>query len=217
MNLRPLLLVVICGALLGAAVAGSAFSKPAPLPRPKFGRSFDVGLISGVVIVRPAKGTPFQLGTKDRSIVSGSELDTRRGVVDLRAAMAHKSTTVQDGHFKGGLFRIVQRPFQKGLTVLKLAVTGNSRRQCSVATSSLAARKRLSNRVLSLLRANVHGTFRTRGRYSAGTVRGTSWETVERCDGTLTRVYRGTVAVRDYHRRKTILVHAGHSYLARAR
>jgi hypothetical protein len=38
----------------------------------------------------------------------------------------------------------------------------------------------------------------------------------DRCDGTLTRVRRGTVVVRDFRRRKSIVVHAGHSYLARA-
>ena len=58
--------------------------------------------------------------------------------------------------------------------------------------------------------------FRTKGRYSAGTVRGTQWDTTDRCDGTLTKVKRGTVQVKDFHRHKTILVHAHHSYLARA-
>jgi hypothetical protein len=39
------------------------------------------------------------------------------------------------------------------------------------------------------------GRFRTRGRYGAGTVRGTKWLTKDRCDGTLVRVVRGRVAV----------------------
>ena len=208
--------VGVAAALLVAAIAGTASSKPAALPPPKFAHSFDIGLISGIVIVKPVNGPAFRLGTQDRSILSGSELDTRRGVVDLRAAMATKSVSVQDGHFSRGMFRIVQRPSQAGLTVLKLAQTGNVRLTCSAGASSAAARQRLSNRVLALLHAKVHGKFRTRGRYSAGTVRGTSWDTIEQCDGTLTRVYRGTVAVRDYRLNKTILVSAGHSYLARA-
>ena len=70
--------------------------------------------------------------------------------------------------------------------------------------------------MLQTLRArDNHGDFATRGRYSAATVRGTVWDTSDRCDGTLTRVYRGTVDVFDFATRKTIVVHAGHSYLAR--
>ena len=58
--------------------------------------------------------------------------------------------------------------------------------------------------------------FRTRGRHSAATVRGTFWETSDRCDGTLTRVRRGRVVVRDFRLRRNVLVRAGRSYLARA-
>ena len=36
-----------------------------------------------------------------------------------------------------------------------------------------------------------------------------------RCDGTFTRVVHGTVAVRDFKLRRTIVLHAGESYLAR--
>ncbi len=46
-------------------------------------------------------------------------------------------------------------------------------------------------------------------------VRGTKWTTTDRCDGTLTTVTRGKVAVRDFRRKKTIIVKAGKSYLAK--
>ena len=74
----------------------------------------------------------------------------------------------------------------------------------------------LSGRVLQLLHATAKGRFQTRGRYSAATVRGTAWDTADRCDGTLTRVRRGTVVVNDFVRHKTVAVQAGHTYLARA-
>jgi archaeosine-15-forming tRNA-guanine transglycosylase len=61
------------------------------------------------------------------------------------------------------------------------------------------------------------GRFRTHGRNSQATVRGTRWVTVDRCDGTLTRVTEGAVAVRDKVRHRTVLVRAGHSYLAKSR
>jgi ferric-dicitrate binding protein FerR (iron transport regulator) len=59
------------------------------------------------------------------------------------------------------------------------------------------------------------GSFRTRGQYSAATVRGTRWLVQDSCAGTRTRVVRGAVTVRDLVRRKTIVVRAGKSYLAR--
>jgi hypothetical protein len=39
-----------------------------------------------------------------------------------------------------------------------------------------------------------HGRFRTRGSNSVATVRGTAWYVEDRCDGTLTRVSKGSVS-----------------------
>jgi hypothetical protein len=61
------------------------------------------------------------------------------------------------------------------------------------------------------------GRFRTHGRNSVATARGTAWLTVDRCDGTLTVVSEGAVEVRDGRRRRTVLVRKGRKYLARAR
>jgi hypothetical protein len=80
-------------------------------------------------------------------------------------------------------------------------------------TASAAA----SNPVLQALHAHDHnGKFRSKGRYSAGTVRGTIWDTIDTCAGTITKVSRGSVNVYDYGTRQTVTVHAGHSYLAKA-
>ena len=59
------------------------------------------------------------------------------------------------------------------------------------------------------------GKFRTRGQYSAATIRGTRWLVEDSCKGTLTRVTNGVVSVRDNGARKTVLVRAGKSYLAK--
>ena len=61
------------------------------------------------------------------------------------------------------------------------------------------------------------GKYRTHGRNSVATVRGTKWMTRETCAGTLTRVTEGAVVVRDVARKKTVLVRKGGVYLARAR
>ena len=71
-----------------------------------------------------------------------------------------------------------------------------------------------SKKPVRRLFGNGKGSFRTRGRYSAGTLRGTFWVTVDRCDGTLTHVYRGVVSVHDLVLNRNVKVRAGHSYLA---
>ena len=75
----------------------------------------------------------------------------------------------------------------------------------------------VSRRTIRRGRSNANGNFQSRGRHSSATVRGTIWITADRCDGTLTTVKRGRVAVRDFRRKRTVLVRAGKSYLARAR
>ena len=77
------------------------------------------------------------------------------------------------------------------------------------------SKKKGPHAVLGKLWGNGKGRFRTNGKYSAATVRGTIWLTEERCDGTLTTVKRGTVSVRDLSAARPITVKAGHSYLAR--
>ena len=73
-----------------------------------------------------------------------------------------------------------------------------------------------SSRTLQLLHASAHGKFRTKGRYSAATVRGTIWTIADRCDGTLTHDITDSVVVNDFVHHKTIILHAGQSYLALA-
>ncbi len=45
-------------------------------------------------------------------------------------------------------------------------------------------------------------------------MRGTKWLTEDRCNGTLTRVTKGTVTVRDFKRKRNVIVRAGQRYLA---
>ena len=224
MNIRRWARGASAGPVLITVVAVSACSGSSGLPPPGFGRSVDIGLISGAVIVQPIAGKPFRLGAQDRNIPVGSEIDTTLGEVDLRSALAPGSasgvpstTTVQDGQFSGARFKILQRKSEQGLTELDLTATGKLLGICAAGTVAKAGAQTLSSRVLQTLRArDSGGRFRTRGRYSAATVRGTVWDTIDRCDGTIIVVDRGTVEVYDYGRRRTIIVHAGQSYFAKA-
>ena len=67
-----------------------------------------------------------------------------------------------------------------------------------------------------MLHGSARGKFRTKGRYSAATIRGTVWTIADRCDGTLTRAIKDTVTVNDFVLHKTITLRPGHSYLAQA-
>jgi ferric-dicitrate binding protein FerR (iron transport regulator) len=62
----------------------------------------------------------------------------------------------------------------------------------------------------------VKGHFRTRGRNSSASARGTKWTMSDSCGGTLTIVRSGTVVVRDFTLRKNKTLRAGQRYLAHA-
>jgi ferric-dicitrate binding protein FerR (iron transport regulator) len=76
-----------------------------------------------------------------------------------------------------------------------------------------AARRRPSRRLF----ANVKGRFRTRGRNSTATVRGTKYLVKDSCSGTTTKVTKGSVVVRDLVKKRSRVVRAGHRYTARPR
>jgi hypothetical protein len=158
------------------------------------------------------KGTGFVPLTEARSIPVRSILDTRTGTVALRSARNRKDK-IQSGRFSDGVFQVLQS--RKGLTTLRMKGSKAAFRRCGDGSGS--ANAALTRRQIRRLRARARGRYRTRSRYSAATVRGTVWTATDRCDGTLTRVKRGKVAVRDFRLRRTITLTAGKSYLARAR
>jgi len=190
------------------------------------GRTVNAAVVSGDVrIAVPAtasargtawasqKGVRFVPLTEARQVPVGSLLDTRRGTVRVASARGSSGTT-QEGQFSAGVFQVLQSRSRaaKGLTELRLKGSDFSRCRTPARSAHGSAA-----RTIRRLRSNTGGRFRSRGRHSAATVRGTKWTTTDRCDGTLTTVARGKVAVRDFRRRKTILVGAGKSYLAKAK
>jgi Tol biopolymer transport system component len=201
-------------------------------PPPVIGESVSVLPVEGEVLVAvPAKrsahaaaGVPGLKGLKFvplervRSIPVGSFFDTRDGKVSLKSAADSKGK-IQSGSFAAGVFQVLQKRKgrEKGLTTLKLKGASFSRcRSGAQGKSSVAraARRKLSSKTVRRLSGSAKGSFRTRGRHSSATVRGTVWVTSDRCDGTLTKVKRGKVAVRDFRRKRTVTVRAGKSYLA---
>ena len=157
----------------------------------------------------------------------GSQLDTSHGRVALTSAADTGGAKTQTADFYDGIFQVKQtaaqeeaqeaggadhrsRPEGRAVAVAMRAVEGRRLRGRG------EEKKRGAKSVLGSLWGNGKGKFRTNGKYSSATVRGTIWLTQDRCDGTLTTVKRGTVSVRDFKLKKTVSVKAGHSYLARA-
>jgi CSLREA domain-containing protein len=201
----------------------------ADLPLPAIARTFNVEPVRGRVRVgipggaaAARRGSAAQKGVRfvpleeARQVPVGSYFDVRQGTVRIRSATGTGRRT-QQGDFVGALFQMLQRRAgrERGLTEARLK--GASFRSCQARGAGAPTDQRhLSRRTVRRLRANARGRFRTRGRYSAATVRGTEWTTTDRCDGTLTSVKRGRVVVRDFRLTRTIVVRAGKSYLARA-
>jgi hypothetical protein len=209
----------------------------APLPPPVPGKSVNVQVVSGQVLIRrPGTGRARQAGpakgfvplTGAANVPVGSQLDTSKGRVALTSAADTGGAKTQTSDFYQGIFQVKQsvpkkKPKKAKALITDLVMKGEiPRSQCAPLKGARSAaddakkKKKGPKSVLGKLWGNGKGKFRTNGKYSAATVRGTIWLVEDRCEGTFTKVTRGTVQVRDLKRKKTITVKAGHSYLARA-
>jgi hypothetical protein len=201
-----------------AAFAGAANADAAPAhrsaapPAPVFARTVVLAPVSGRVFIRPPGISAVYVRlTRARAVPVGTVVDATVGRLSLTSASPPAGYT-QTGQFFGGVFGIQQPRAAGGL--VNLAIRDNfSRAVCGTGTAHAAA---LSARTLGLLRGVAKGRFRTTGRFAAATVRGTDWGVRNRCDGTLTVVRAGVVVVTDFRLHKTVVVSAGHTYLAKA-
>ncbi len=185
-----------------------AWGAPSAVPPPVAGVSVNLAPVSGVVRVRLRGSNRFVNLTNLRNVPVGSELDVSRGRVRLVSAAGGNRR--QTGVFYQG--RAVIRQPRSRLPTTTLQLSGPL--ACPRARLTDArARKPPRRRIWG----SAKGRFRTRGRYASVAVRGTTWLTEDRCDGTLVRVTVGRVEVFDQVRGRRVTVRAGQSYLARAR
>ena len=209
--------IVVFGiAVLASTAAVVSPTRAAPArPPPSFGRTVDIGLVSGTVIVTLPNGSSFTLTSQDRNIPIGSLIDTTHGRVDLRAAhpaARAAASRVEDAQFFGGAFHVRQ---SSALPVTQIRLSGGDFAACRAPAHAHPAAG-LPHRVLRLLHASGTGRFQTTGRYAAATVRGTIWLTEDFCDGTLVRVTQGVVSVENLVTHATVTVTAGQRYFAHA-
>lgn len=178
------------------------------LPPPVAGKTVNIKRASGVVKYKVPGSKTFVTLKDPVQVPMGTTFDTLKGRVTLFSA-ADRTGGVQDAWFYEGVFKVSQTGGSKPITELALADVKPSCPKGKGASAAAAKKKQRK------LWGDGKGNFRTRGQFSSATVRGTKWVVIDRCDGTLTRVVRGTVAVRDTVRKKTVIVRAGKQYLAR--
>jgi hypothetical protein len=154
----------------------------------------------GRVLVRDPKSKRF-VPLDKATIVNGSEIDAREGKVTIIPSTPGEAATFYDG-----IFKISQT---KGVTTLTLSEALD----CKKGKARAAAKKPKTRK----LWGDGKGKFRTKGSYSAATIRGTQWLVSDTCTTTTTKVTQGVVTVDDFSKPKPIVVRKGKHYTARAR
>jgi hypothetical protein len=216
------------GTTFGQDVTFTTGRAPDP-PPPTLGKTFNIAPVSGLVLLL-IHGHLVPL-TQVEQIPVGTTIDSLQGTFELitatggggsarDAAAKGKGAKTQSGDFGGA----VVRPHQttggpnRGLTTIMMVLSAfkgaPSQAICNVGKAGDAHTAKAKSKVIQLLHASAHGKFSTSGRYSAATVRGTKWTMAARCDGTLTHDVTDSIVVLDLVRHRTVVLHAGQSYLA---
>jgi hypothetical protein len=204
---------------------GGPGSEPEPEPElvPVAEETVVVAPVSGTVLIRRPDGAVSELKAGEE-IPVGSVVDARDGVVRLTSAR-DANGELQTADFWNAIFRVTQKADPAPGAGARTAAASNALlteltlRQKP--TGCAKARRRGAHAAAAKKKGGLwgdgKGRFRVRGESSSATVRGTKWYVENRCGGTYTRVVRGIVAVRDFTRKKTILLRAGESYTAARR
>jgi hypothetical protein len=165
------------------------------------------------VRVQVAGSKRFVPLTSPKQVKFGTIFDTRRGSVQI--VVANGRGGFDTATFSEGMFKLLQT---KGTRpIAELVLVGGNFKGCPKAAkggAAMAAGGR--GRSVRHLWGTGTGGFRTKGRFASATIRGTKWLTDDRCNGTLARVAIGAVTVRDFVKRKNVVVKAPKSYFARA-
>jgi hypothetical protein len=163
-------------------------------PAPALGEVVVLEPVSGRVSYRVPGRRYVRLG-EPVEVPMETVVDARRGRVRLVVARDRSGGRWRSVFFDGK-FRLDQEA--KGRRVTTLTLAGGSFADCKKASTSRRPANDAAPKRVRRLWGDGKGRFRTSGRYSAATVRGTRWLVEDRCDGTLTRVARGEVEVEDF-------------------
>ena len=185
--------------------------RPFPPPQeldPAYAKTVLIEPVSGKVLVKEPGKPRYTTLTGADVVPLGTAIDVGKGRVALTSAKTRSGDT-QSAEFYYGAFKVGQTKAGKPLTQLRLI--GFDPKQCAGARTASASSKHVKG-----LWGDGKGNFQTIGHNGSATVRGTNWFTEDRCAGTVFKVKRGVVAVRDFSRRLNVTLRAGQSYLAPA-
>ncbi|HEX6712115.1 MAG TPA: hypothetical protein VF066_01975 [Thermoleophilaceae bacterium] len=177
------------------------------LPPPVLAKSVNTQIVKPPVLVKLPGSSAFAPLAHDSQVPVGATVDARKGRVRIVTALPNGKT--QSADFFEGVFSVSQA--KTGLATMVLA--GGSFGSCGKTRGASAAKVKEIRR----LWAAGSGKFRTKGRYAAATIRGTTWLTSDRCNGTLIRVTQGAVTVRRAKARGVVVLTRGKSVLIPAR
>jgi hypothetical protein len=184
-----------------------------PGATPDLGVSVVAAAESGAVRVKLPGSDEFVDLLATGSVPVGTVVDARRGTLALTTALPGGG--VQQGSFKGAKFQVRQTAKGGGYVDLHLRGGGFAGcRQRSARRLASAATTNPKKPVRRLWGKDRSGRFRTHGRDSVTTVRGTEWKVADRCGGTVTRVTEGAVDVRVRRTGRVVRVEAGERFVA---
>jgi hypothetical protein len=175
-----------------------------------FGKTFNLPRWKGLVRYKLPGSNHYIVLRQGAQVPKGTVLDTTKGRVTL--ASINRKHHQQHAWFYQGVFKLAGQT--KGHVPVTLLNLAGPKPRCTAKTSAQASRRHRRHRSRHLW-GSGKGHFRTRGQFSSATVRGTIWLTKDTCAGTLVKVKRGVVAVKDFTLHKTFTVKAGHHHLAR--
>lgn len=186
------------------------------LPAPEAKETANVQRATGTIKYRVGGKGPWITLVAGAQIPLGSEIDARDGRVGVFVIGANGQP--QSADFFGGIFVLNQ----KGSPLSTwLVLTGSGLPQASLravaggAPLASATAKKKKRKPKRRLWGDGKGDFRTAGNGSSASVRGTKWLVEDYRDGTLTKVARGVVVVRDRCRKRTVTLRKGQQYFAR--
>lgn len=194
----------LTGGCTGPVIDDVSAAQTTP-PAPSLGRTMTAAAVSGRVLARLPGTARFVRVTSSEGLPVGTVVDARRGRVRITATSGAASYSAD---FYQGQFVLAQ--VAKNGATADIKLFGGSFRGCPGAPRASVNRKRAIRR----LWGSGSGPFRTVGRFSSATVRGITWLTEDQCASTLTKVTAGAVRVRDFAKRKFVVVRAGEQYRA---
>ncbi len=199
------------GTVAGSDATFMTRRDPAP-PRPLRGKRVNVQPVSGLVLIKIPLGASldphgavnsggFIPLTEPRRLPVGAQVNALGGTLRVIAANSGRGTRA--AVLGGAVFSVRQARGGPERGVTEFALVPRPGCGARGTTQPLSVR--------------APGEFRTRGRFGTATaLYRASWDTTDRCDGTLIVVHRGTVLVASFRRRGPVAVRRGGRYLAPA-